>query len=88
MTIKSALPRDSMVTDHRELCLALGGDETSFTGGLLRLIAKADPGNLHRLSQGFPGHVVAFLTWRAAAPDITAGELADMANAAEERIPV
>lgn len=88
MTIRSALPRDHKVDDHRELCLALGGDETSFTGDLLRLIAKADPGNLARLAQGFPGHVVAFLTWRANAPELTAGELVDMANTAEERIPV
>lgn len=71
------LRRDDMVTDMRELALFLGGDVDSFTGDLLRLIAKADPHNLNRIGEGFPEHVAAFLMWRAVAP-VPAGKLADI----------
>jgi hypothetical protein len=62
------LPPDHPVEDMKTLCLFLGGDDTSFTGDLLRLIAKADPGNLNRLSAAFPRHVAAYLMYRACAP--------------------
>lgn len=51
-----------------ELALFLGGDVTSFTGDLLRLIAKSDPSNLAKLSAAYPREVRAFLLWRASAP--------------------
>ena len=49
---------------------------TSFTGDLLRLIAKADPGNRARLRAGFPKHVAAWEMWQAS-PDggLTSGQL-------------
>ena len=70
-----ALPDDHPVDTHQDLCLALRGDTTSFTGDLLRLIAKADPGNRARLRAGFPVHVAAWEVWHAADPPVTAAEL-------------
>lgn len=58
----------AVVADFSELALFLGGDTNSFTGELLRLIAKADPENLNRLAAGFPRHVRAWVMWRACAP--------------------
>lgn len=48
-----------------ELALFLGGSEDSFTGLLLALIAKADPGNRSRLSMAFPVEVAAWYAWGA-----------------------
>lgn len=59
---------DHVLQDFSDLSLFLGGDDTSFTGQLLRLIAKADPINLNQLSLGYPRHVQAYLMWRACAP--------------------
>jgi hypothetical protein len=74
--MRSVLPDNHKVETWHELCLALGGDVTSFTGDLLRLIAKADPGNRARLRAGFPKHVAAWEAWQAADPGaLTAGEL-------------
>lgn len=83
MTIRSALPQNTPVSDHHGLCLALGGDDTSFTGDLLRLIAKADPVNRARLVLAFPGHVIAWEHWVAKAPAITAGEIEKLAREGE-----
>lgn len=83
MARKSALPPSTPVHDHHGLCLALGGDSDSFTGDLLRLIAKADPVNRTRLMLAFPGEVVAWEHWVAKAPAITAGEIVSLAEAAE-----
>lgn len=58
----------------RGLCLFLDGSTDSFTGKLLELIAKADPGNRARLRAEFPRHVAAWETWIALAP-CTWGEL-------------
>jgi hypothetical protein len=63
-----------------DLCLFLDGSPTSFTGMLLTLIAKADPGNRARLRAEFPRHVAAWETWVGLAP-CTWGEL-DAATAA------
>lgn len=63
-----ALHPEMMVDGIRELALFLGGDATTFTGDLLRLIAKADPINLNKLVSVFPREVRAFIMWRAAAP--------------------
>ena len=62
------MPGDMAIADLAELALFLGGDGTSFTGDLLRLIGKADPKNLQQLSTAFPRHVRAYLLWRACAP--------------------
>ena len=74
--MKNVLPDDHPVKTWHELCLALGGDVTSFTGDLLRLIEKADPGNRARLRAGFPKHVAAWEMWQAS-PDggLTAAQL-------------
>lgn len=56
------------MSELHDLCLFLGGDSTSFTGDLLRLIGKADPDNLRRLEAGYPRHVRAYVLWRACAP--------------------
>lgn len=62
------MPGDAEVGDLSTLALFLGGDGTSFTGDLLRLIGKADPVNLNKLAAAYPRHVRAFLMWRACAP--------------------
>jgi hypothetical protein len=73
--MRSVLPGDHKVETWHELCLALGGDLTSFTGDLLRLIAKADPGNRARLRAGFPKHVAAWEMWEQRSGLLTSGEL-------------
>jgi hypothetical protein len=73
--MRSALPDDHKVQTWHELCLALGGDLTSFTGDLLHLIEKADPGNRARLRAGFPEHVAAWEIWRVQSATLTSGEL-------------
>jgi hypothetical protein len=67
-----------------ELCLFLDGSATSFTGMLLTLIEKADPGNRARLRAEFPRHVAAWETWVAIAP-CTWGELEAAIPAAARR---
>lgn len=59
-----------------DLAVYLGGSEDSFTGDLIRLIAKADPGNRARLLVAFPREVYAYLTWMALDPP-TAGALTE-----------
>lgn len=80
-----ALPADVKLATHAHLALALGGSEDSFTGDLLRLIAKADPGNRARLRRGFPKQVAAWELWMEAAPEITAGGLASVLLSVPDR---
>lgn len=75
--IVGALDADTKITSYAELALALGGSGDSFTGQLLLLVAKADPGNRARLRRGFPRQVAAWEMWMEAAPHLTAGGLAD-----------
>lgn len=56
---------EEFLTDMGDLARFLGGDNTSFTGRLLLLIAHADPENLNRLAAGYPRHVAAWLMWRS-----------------------
>jgi hypothetical protein len=67
----AAMPVDSW----GELCLFLKGSPDSFTGMLLALLAKSDPGNLARLRRLFPRHVAAWEIWVVRAPQLTYGEL-------------
>jgi len=84
--MRSALPADHKVETWHELCLALGGDMTSFTGVLLCLIAKADPGNRARLRQGFPKHVAAWEMWtERGGAGLTSGELEAALRAVPDR---
>jgi hypothetical protein len=59
------------------LVLFLDGMPSSFTGQLLTLIEKADPGNRARLAEAFPFEVRAWETWRRHSPQ-TWGELAEL----------
>jgi hypothetical protein len=77
-----AMTRDEPVAELGDLARFLGGDDTSFTGDLLRLIEKArfTPPNLQQLSLAFPRHVAAWVMWdtlRHGGPP-TAGRLADI----------
>lgn len=83
--MRSVLPADHKVETWHELCLALGGDVTSFTGDLLRLIAKADPGNRARLRAGFPKHVAAWEIWTEQSGTLTSGELESALRAVPDR---
>lgn len=78
----SGYPRVPVTTvdSFHDLALFLGGDSSSFTGDLLRLIGKADPDNLNRLAAGFPRQVRAWLLWRASAP-VTADILVNLLEA-------
>ena len=51
-----------------DLAVFLGGSEDSFTGLLLVLMQKADPGNLARLRLAFPREVKAWETWNSMSP--------------------
>lgn len=66
-----------------DLALLLGGSETSFTGQLLLLIAKADPGNRARLAVAFPRAVRAWELWQATSPTPIAVQLLAELAAAE-----
>jgi hypothetical protein len=55
--------------------LFLGGSAGSFTGLLLVLIAKADPGDRRRLRQAFPREVAAWELWTNN-PPMTSAEMA------------
>lgn len=70
-----ALPPDDVVGSFEVLCLLLGGSPTSFTGQLLALIAKADPGNRYRLRQGFPREVLAWELWQSGPSDLWTAEM-------------
>lgn len=51
-----------------DLAVFLGGSEDSFTGLLLLLMQKADPGDLARIRRGFPREVLAWETWNSMSP--------------------
>lgn len=87
---KACLPEEILV-DLSDLARFLGGDGTSFTGDLLRLLAKADPPNLNRLAAGYPRHVAAWLMWRtmSSAAPLTAARLIELLTLAHtHRRPV
>lgn len=56
---------DLPITTTGQLAVFLGGSATSFTGLLLVLISKADPGNKAKLRLAFPEAVLAYDTWMA-----------------------
>jgi hypothetical protein len=66
-----------------DLAVFLGGSETSFTGLLLVLMQKADPGNLSRLRLAFPREVKAWETWNSTSPVPTFAELREALADAE-----
>lgn len=80
-TTVGALPAAHRLNDIGDLALALGGDQTSFTGQLLGLIAKADPGNRERLRVAFPRIVRGWELWLELAPDLTAEQLQQLLDA-------
>lgn len=60
-----AMTPDEIVGDLPALARFLGGDDTSFTGDVLRLVVKArsTPPNFQQLSMAFPRHVAAWVMW-------------------------
>jgi hypothetical protein len=58
-----------------DLARFLGGSEDSFTGLLIVLMQKADPGNLARIRKGFPGEVQAWEIWNDMSPCPTPRQL-------------
>ncbi len=70
------LPPEYEVVTWHELCLFLGGDVDSFTGLLLRLVQKADPGNRASLRASFPREVAAWEIWNRAEAVLSAIQLA------------
>lgn len=66
---------DRPILTTNALALFLGGSEDSFTGLLLILFQKADPGNLYRLRLAFPEVHAAWETWNAMSPAPTFREL-------------
>jgi hypothetical protein len=75
---------DQQMFGTGDLARFLGGSESSFTGLLLVLMQKADPGNLARLKSAFPREVRAWETWNAMNPCPTPRQLgAALAEAAE-----
>jgi hypothetical protein len=67
------------------LCLFLDGMPDSFTGLLLSLTEKADPGNREKLRGAFPRQVAAWEEWRAHAP-LSWGELDRLTEARVTRM--
>jgi hypothetical protein len=57
------------------LALFLGGSVDSFTGKLLELMQKADPGNLARLDRAFPREARARDMWNSMSPAPTFAQL-------------
>ncbi len=86
---KKACLLDDVLTDLGDLARFLGGDETSFTGELLRLIAKArfDPENFNRFATGFPRHVAAWVMWHNLTPaaPMTASDLLELLKMAHRK---
>jgi hypothetical protein len=60
--------QDKQMYGTGDLARFLGGSEDSFTGLLIVLMQKADPGNLARIRKGFPQQVRAWEPWNAMSP--------------------
>jgi hypothetical protein len=58
-----SLAWDRRVLTYLDLALFLDDSDTSYTGDLLALIAKADPGNRGRLARVYPAEVLAWSIW-------------------------
>lgn len=58
-----------------DVALALGGSDDSWTGDLLRLVAKADPERRDLLRLAFPREVDLWLIWQSLEPAPTCGQL-------------
>lgn len=83
MSGQSALPDDYPVRTWEDLCMALGGAPDSFTGRLLELAAKADPGNRDRLRSAFRVQVTMWEAWTLAREPLTVRELRTLAASFE-----
>lgn len=77
--------QDRQMWDTDNLAVFLGDSGDSFTGLLLVLMQKADPGNLARLRLAFPREVRAWETWNAMSPCPTYRELREALVDAEMR---
>jgi hypothetical protein len=75
------LPTEARLYDTDRLAEALTGDANGFLGHLLRLLAKADPGNYRRLAVIFPGETRLYACWMlATGADGGSPTLADVAR--------
>lgn len=66
---------DRQIDATWDLAVFLGGSHDSFTGKLLDLVAKADPGNRARLEMAFPRQVAAWKLWQSMSPAPTFRQL-------------
>jgi hypothetical protein len=71
----SAHPGERVVENYTDLARWLGGDETSWTGDFLRLVAKSDPQHREALRRAAPRAVAAWEAWYAQHP-VTGDQLA------------
>ena len=76
--------RDLPMPTLGQLALFLGGSDDSFTGDLLRLMGKADPGNRARLARAFPREDQALRAWMSTEPAPTFGQLEELLAAEDE----
>jgi hypothetical protein len=81
--------QDRVIWGTGDLALFLGGSESSFTGMLLVLIAKAQatPENSSRLELAFPHVVRAWQTWQSMSPTPTFRQLREALDRGEEAEP-
>lgn len=70
--------QDRQMCGTGDLARLLGGSDDSFTGLLLVLMAKADPGNLARIRKGFPREVQVWEMWNAISPAPTPRQLREV----------
>jgi hypothetical protein len=72
----SAHPGDHLVSTYLDLARWLGGDNTSWTGDFLRLLAKSDPQHREALRRAAPRAVAAWEIWYPAGEELTGDQLA------------
>lgn len=75
---------DQVLATTGHLAIFLGGSADSFTGQLLALFGKADPGNWAKLARAFPDEAAALMAWTEHEPAPTWAQLA--ALLADDRV--
>ncbi len=76
----SAHPPDQVIGTYGDLARWLGGDETSWTGDFLHLVAKSDPQHREALRRAAPRAVKAWNLWYSATESLTGAELAGLVD--------
>jgi hypothetical protein len=75
----------AVISTGERLAVFLGGADDSFTGELLKLVARADPGNRARLREAFPREVRAWEIWASLEEPPTAEQMAALLDLAGPR---